>query len=224
MIDPLLAPDFAILDAGFTKTVPPRITADTGMDVFTHAIEAFLSTAATTFSDIYAEKAIKTVIDSLPKVYKDGDRIRERNKMLEASCMAGIAFTNAGLGINHSLAHILGGKFHIPHGRLNAILLPYVLKFYVEKCNDVRIRLDELGRLLNLKDSEDLIHRIEELNKSICIEGNLKELGKIDTNLFEGALDEMGQIALVDRCTPTTPITVTKFDLINILRKAYYGF
>ena len=129
LVDDSLVPDIALLDANLVTSAPPSVTADTGIDVLTHAIEAFVSTGANDFSDAAAEKAIKLVKRYLLKCYKEPNDLEARQGMHNASCLAGIAFSNAGLGLNHGMAHALGAHFHIPHGRANGILLPYVMSF-----------------------------------------------------------------------------------------------
>lgn len=138
IVDDLLLPDYAMLIPSLTKSVPDFITADTDMDVLTHSLEAYMIKGANVFTDTFAIKSIKLVFENLAKVYEDGKKMSSRKLMLEASCMAGIAFTNAGLGINHSLAHTIGGRFHIAHGRLNAIILPYVLEFNMNRCEECK--------------------------------------------------------------------------------------
>lgn len=221
LIDDIMLPDYALLIPKFTKTVPNFITADTGMDVLTHAIEAYSSKNASIYTDTFAETCIKTVFEILPKVYNDGDRLKLREKMLEVSNMAGIAFNNAGLGINHSLAHTIGGIFHISHGRLNAILLPYVIEYNCKNSDDARKKLDDLAQKLNHKDYTCLIKVIKGMNKKFNIPEKLSELGKIDEKVYQDSIEKMALTALNDRCTPTNPALATKFDLANILRDAF---
>lgn len=221
LIDDAMLPDYALLVPKFTKTVPNFITADTGMDVLTHALEAYISKGASIYTDTFSETCVKTVFEILPKVYDDGDRLRLREKMLEVSNMAGIAFNNAGLGINHSLAHTIGGNFHISHGRINAILLPYVLEYNTKKSDKAREKLDSLAQKLGLTDHNCIIEKVRELNKKFQIPEKISGLGKVDEIKYQEAIDTMANTALNDRCTPTNPALVTKFDLANILRDAY---
>ena len=154
LVEDSLLPDVAILDAELTVSVPPSVTADTGIDVFTHAVEALVSTAATDFSDAAAEKAIKLVRRHLMTAYHQPGDMAARQGMHNASCLAGVAFSNSGLGLNHGMAHALGARFHIPHGRANGILLPYVMSFNAgcsESLTPVAKRYAKIARLLGLE-------------------------------------------------------------------------
>ena len=129
MADYELTPDVAIVDPDLVMSLPKTVTADTGMDVLTHSIESYVSNMASDYTDGLAEKAAELVIKYLEKAYDNGNDREAREKMHNASTIAGMAFTNAFLGINHSLAHKIGAEFHLPHGRINAILLPYVIRY-----------------------------------------------------------------------------------------------
>ena len=124
-----MVPDIAILDPALPQTMPPHITANTGMDVLAHALEAVASTAATSFTDPYAIEAIRLVLENLELAYREPNNATARLNMHNASALAGMAFTNASLGLVHSLAHKIGGEFGVTHGLANAILLPYIIRF-----------------------------------------------------------------------------------------------
>lgn len=228
LVDENMIPDMAILDSQFTMSVPQKITADTGLDVLTHAIEAYVSRNATNFTDSYAEKAIKMVFRYLLKAYRNGDDKEAREKMHDASCMAGIAFTNGGLGLNHSIAHGIGAKLHIPHGRANAILLPYVIEFnsgigggLKEETGE---KYREISELLGFPHStieegiRSLIVAINVLKENLNIPLTLKDAGT-DKSLFEKEKDNIVRNVMKDFCLPANPIEVSEKDVYSILEK-----
>lgn len=230
IVDEFIAPDVAILDSTCIQHVPQRIVVDTGIDVLVHAIEAYVSTKATDFTDALAEKAIKLVFDNIEKLYNDPTDSDARDRIQNASCMAGMAFTNASLGINHSLAHALGATFHIPHGRSNALLLNAVMEYnadLVKSTNDYAMqRYSKLAIQLQLpartyrEGTVNFIQAVGKLKKILEIEDNIRSL-KVDTSEFEYSIANMAESALLDRCTLTNPKQPTKEDLINIYRKCY---
>lgn len=213
-----LFPDLALLDPHFTLTVPPRVTADTGMDVLTHAVESFVSTGACPFSKSHADYVVKMVFRNLPVCYFYGGNLEARLAMHEASCMAGAAFNNSGLGLVHAMAHALGARFKVPHGRSNAILLPYVLKF-----NAARAYLGyaRLGRTIGLakgdpiKESQAFIAAVEELNRTLEVPSNVREAA-IDPVEYEKSIPLMASQAMSDICLQTNPTPVTPKDIEKI--------
>jgi alcohol dehydrogenase class IV len=221
--DDLILPDMAVLDARFTRSVPPAVTAATGMDVLAHALEAYVATAANAFTDLYAVHAIKYVFRYLVRCYRNGDDMEARQNMLLASCMAGMAFNNSGLGVTHSIAHTLGGIFHIPHGKANAVLLPYVIRF---NSFDVRERYRTIASELDLpsdsveQGNESLIEAVRWLNSQMDIPNTIGELG-IEEDEFNSSLEVMATNAMDDRCTLTNPRRPSQRDLMELLGKAY---
>ena len=234
-----LTPDVAIVDPDLVMTLPQKITADTGMDVLTHAIEAYVSNMASDYTDGLSEKAIELVYKYLPIAYEDGSDRTAREKMHNASCIAGMAFTNAFLGINHSLAHKLGADFHIAHGRANAILLPYVIKYNASKPTKfvsfpkyeyfiADEKYANIAKRLGLKADtteegvETLINAVVELNKKLGIPLTLREQG-IDEKEFLANVDALADKAFSDQCTTANPRLPLVAELKQILLDAYYG-
>ena len=231
-----ILPDVAILDADLVLSLPGNITADTGMDVLTHAIEAYVSTKATDFSDALAEKAIKLVFEYLPKAYKNGQDVEAREKMHAASTLAGMAFNTASLGINHSLAHAAGAKFHVPHGRLNSILMPHVIQYNAgiefnnrnRQATDktVAIRYQDIAKLLGCSASSpvsgvrQLVEAIKKLQRKLEMPTSLREYG-VKADAFAQYKVEISEAALHDGCTPTNPRVPTAEELLKVLEKAF---
>lgn len=230
IVDDVIAPDIAILDSTCIQHVPQSVIADTGVDALVHAIEAYVSTKATDFTDALAEKAVKLIFDNLEKLYKDPQDSYARDKVLNASSLAGIAFTNTSLGINHSLAHALGGAFQIPHGRANAILLNPVIKYNSELSGSASSYAAEkyanLAKVLGLpartyrEGVVSLMESINQLQKDLNINKNLNSLG-VKKDKFESNIANMADSALSDRCTPTNPRKPSREDLIDIYQNIY---
>ncbi|MBM7624472.1 iron-containing alcohol dehydrogenase [Sporohalobacter salinus] len=217
IVSPELIPDIAIIDPKLPATMPKQITANTGMDVLTHAIEAFVSTNATDYTDPLALKAIKLVFKYLRTAYKKGDDIKARTKMHNASAIAGIAFSNASLGIVHSLAHKIGGELDITHGLANAILLPYVIDFNYETAEE------KYKTIKHITGEQNLSEAIKELNEDLNIPSCFKKLDDINENEFKKILDRMSENALQDACTLTNPKEPNVTDMKEIYKQAFYG-
>ncbi|WP_350343918.1 1-propanol dehydrogenase PduQ [Proteinivorax tanatarense] len=231
-IDESLAPDLAILDSTCIQHVPQHVCADTGIDVLVHSIEAYVSKNASDFTDALAEKAIKLIFDFLEPLYNDTKNDYARDRILNASCMAGMAFTNTGLGINHSLAHALGATFHLSHGRSNALLLEGVMEYNADlsgKANDYATeKYAKLAKMLQLpartkrEGAVNFISAVSKLKKNLKIENSISSFD-IKKEDFEQALEQMSTSALNDRCTPTNPKNPTKDELVGILKRCYKG-
>ncbi len=234
-----LTPSVAIVDVDLVESLPKVQTADTGMDVLTHAIEAYVSNMASDYTDGLAEKATEIVFSYLEEAYNNGNNLLAREKMHNASTIAGMAFTNAFLGINHSLAHKIGAEFHISHGRTNAILLPYVIKYnatmptkfvsfpkYEHYIADYKYSLlaKRIGIEFNSpKEAVDkLIEKIKDLNKKLNIPKSFIEYG-ISENEFLSKIDSLADKAFEDQCTNTNPRLPLIEELKTIMVDAFYG-
>lgn len=213
-----ITPDIAILDSRLPAKMPAHITANVGMDVMTHAIEAYVSTTATSYTDPLAMEAIKLTYKQLPEAFKDGENMKARDDMHNASTLAGMAFTNASLGLVHSLAHKIGGEFGITHGLANAILLPYVIE-YNKKATDKYKDIEEVLGSSNISET------LKEMNKSLNIPTTLKEVTEVEISeeKFLEVLDRMSKNAFEDPCTATNPRESSAEDVKEIYKAAYYG-
>ncbi|MCI9653731.1 MAG: bifunctional acetaldehyde-CoA/alcohol dehydrogenase [Acholeplasmatales bacterium] len=239
LTDYSLTPTVAIIDPALTMTLPKAITADTGMDVLTHATEAFVSTLASDYTDGLAIQAIKMVFAYLERAYKNGANDPEaREKMHNASALAGMAFANAFLGMNHSMAHKIGGEFHVPHGRANAILLPFTVRYNGTKPQKLSTwpkynyykadeKYAELARILGLPAStieegvESYAKACGELGMKCGIKMNFKSQG-IDEATYLASLEKLSYLAYEDQCSPANPRVPMVEDMQKILKDAYY--
>ncbi|MFI3212701.1 MAG: 1-propanol dehydrogenase PduQ [Eubacteriales bacterium] len=236
LVSDKLTPDEAILDAELVKSVPPAVTADTGMDVFTHALEAYVSSSHNEFASALAEKAIEICGVFLLRAYLDGNDTHARQKMHVASCLAGIAFNSASLGLTHGMAHQLGAQFHIPHGRANAMLLPKIIEYnteiYLGSKNkkvfpEVVKRYVTIAHMLGLSSYNEtmsvrsLINWVEFMLKEMQIPKSISEMGRISVNDYMGKVEMMSQAALDDACTATNPKTPTKEEVTTIYRNLW---
>lgn len=239
LADYSLTPTIAIVDPALVMTVPDFVTADTGMDVLTHATEAYVSTVANDYTDGLALQAIKIVFEYLERSVKEAD-FEAREKMHNASTMAGMAFANAFLGISHSMAHKIGGVFHTVHGRTNAILLPYVIRYNGTrpaktatwpKYNYYRAdeKYQDIARLLGLPAStpEEAVasyaQAVYDLGERLGINMCFKGQG-IDEKEFMDKAEEIAYLAYEDQCTPANPRLALVSDMKEIIQDAYYGY
>jgi len=234
-----LTPDVAIIDPDFVDSVPAGVTADTGIDVLTHALEAYVSVMASDYTDALAMKAIRLTFDFLPRSYRDAGDKTAREKMHNASCIAGMAFTNTFLGINHSLAHKLGGEFQIPHGRANAVLLPHVIRYNASRPTKFNAfpkyehyvaaeKYAEIAGSLNLPSAtveegvNSLVRAVRELISELDIPLSLREMG-IPRDKFLQVVDDLAERAFEDQSTTANPRMPLVPELKEIYLQAYEG-
>ena len=238
LADYSLTPTVAIIDPEFTSSLPAKVTAMTGMDVLTHAIEAYTSALANDYTDGLALQAIEMVFEYLPRAVKNGKNdLVAREKMHNASCIAGMAFANAFLGMNHSMAHKVGGLFHVPHGYANAILLPYTIRYNGETPSKLTVwpkynvyncdkKYQKIARLIGLNAStveegvESLATAIENLSKEIGLECSFKAAGVNEKEWMDN-IENLAYLAFEDQCSPCNPRVPLVNDIKEILRKSY---
>lgn len=236
LVSPSLTAEEAILDAELVKSVPPSITADTGMDVLTHAIEAYVSTNRNEFATALAEKSIEIIGVFLLRAFLNGDDTHARQKMHVASCLAGIAFNSASLGLTHGMAHQLGANFHIPHGRANAMLLPHIIEYNADIHKDSHSQLEyhpsvkrycTIAHVLGLSSYNkimsvrSLIQWIQFMNQDMNIPAKISDIGNISVNDYMSKVEAMAEAALADSCTATNPRKPDKEAIMQIYRNLW---
>ena len=225
-----ITPDVAIVDPELAETMPPKLTAHTGMDAMTHAVEAYVSTLHCTYTDPLALHAIKMIHNDLIKSY-NGD-LEARDRMHDAQCLAGMAFSNALLGIVHSMAHKTGAAYtggHIVHGCANAMYLPKVIK-YNAQVPEAAHRYGEIARFIGLEGSSDaqlvdaLIAELKAMNKALNIPSCIKEYegGIIDEQEFNDKLPSVAALAIGDACTGSNPRQPSQQEMEKLLKACYY--
>ena len=241
LTDYSLTPTVAIVDPNLTTSLPASITADTGMDVLTHATEAYVSVLASDFTDGIALQAVKMVFEYLPRAVANGKNdLEAREKMHNASCLAGMAFANAFLGLNHSIAHKVGGEFHVPHGRANAILLPWVIQYngtqpskpgvwpkynyykadqkYAELARAIGLKFDTVEE--GVKAYADACYK---LGKEVGIDMSFKGQKNCEEKVWMDAREKLSYLAYEDQCSPANPRVPMIKDIQQILTDSYYG-
>ncbi len=229
LVSDKLLPDTAILSSELVKSVPANITADTGFDVITHALEAYISTGANDFTDAFAEKALELCFEYLPKACKDGSDLEAREKMHTASCLAGMAFNDASLGVNHGIAHALGAIFHIPHGRANAMMLYHVMKYNAEldgaygQCSAACKKMARIARFVGLpafsekQGALNLVNEIRKMSKALGIPQTLADAG-VSKDEYMKHKAHIVKSAVNDACTVTNPVKIDAAAVETILK------
>ncbi|HEY7625502.1 MAG TPA: iron-containing alcohol dehydrogenase, partial [Ilumatobacteraceae bacterium] len=238
LVDYTLVPDIAIVDPNLTVTMPPTLTADTGIDALTHAVEAAVSIFATPYTDAFCVQAARLIFDALPKAFEDGTDIVARTAMANAATIAGLAFANAFVGVNHALAHAVGARFALSHGRVNGIFLPHVMRYNASLPTKFMPapgygayvapeKYATLGWVLfGGHDAETqrrrLFSRVDDLLATVGIPRTLQEAG-VDAHEFDAAIPELVRAAFEDLSIRTNPRMPLLHELEGLLRAAYSG-
>lgn len=238
LVDYSLVPDLAIVDPVLTSSMPPTLTADTGIDALTHALEAAVSIFASPYTDALCAQAARLIFDALPRAYRDPDDLEARTDMSNAATLAGLAFSNAFVGTNHALAHAVGARFGIAHGRANAVFLPHVLRYNAELPSkfmpapgySAYIAPDkyaQIGRLIFGGHEPDdsrarLLAGVEELLSQVQMPRSLKMAG-VDEDEFLAALPALAMTAFEDLSNRTNPRMPLVSEITELLRRGYYG-
>ncbi len=213
-----LLPDVAILDGDLCVSMPAEVTANTGMDALTHCVEAFVSNIDNNYADVLAKGGMEMIFENLLTAYAEPENTEARQNMHDASCMGGYAFTNVWLGIAHSLAHQIGGRFGVTHGCANAIVLPNVIRYN----SKITTKYEKLAAVLGKESAEDLAQAIEALRSSLNIVSSVKECGICEES-WKAQVKEMAKHAMADPCTSFNPRVLTVEDMEKMFMYCFEG-
>lgn len=222
IVSPTLFPEVAIIDPKLTIGLPPSVTAFTGMDALTHAIEAYYSINATDLSDLLAFRAMELISNNLRIAFANGEHLVARSKMMEGSLLAGIAFANAGVGAVHAFAYPLGGEFHLPHGLTNTLMLPYVMRYNILGCPHKFAQMakafgEKVEGFSELDGAETAVKFVERLSDDIRVPRRLR-----DVRIPEDAIPRLADAAMkVTRLLANNPRKITLEDAVAIYQSAY---
>jgi acetaldehyde dehydrogenase/alcohol dehydrogenase len=236
LVDYSLAPDMAIIDPTLTVSMPASVTADTGIDALTHAIEAAVSIFASPYTDALCVQAARLIFEALPRAHADGSDIEARTQMANAATIAGLAFSNAFVGVNHALAHAVGGRFGIPHGRANAIFLPHVIRYnaalptkfmpapgysaYVAPEKYAQLGRVIFGGRTDDERRERLLENLDELLTTLAMPRTLAEAG-VDEDRFREALPDLARATFNDPSIRTNPRMPLLREILELLLLGY---
>ncbi len=220
MVDANCMVSVAVNDIDFMSSMPPKLTAATGMDALTHGVEAILSRNATPFTNKDAVWAVEVICQYLPRAVADGSDEEARTMMAYAENAAGMAFSNAGLGMVHAMAHALGGRYNLPHGVCNAVLLPYVLAFNGQN-GSTRKGFETIAKAMGVPGAgvQAVVDRVGSMSRSIGIAGSLKEL----KGVWPGDFESLAMVAMRDSCMATNPVTPQAAQVVEVYQKAFDG-